>query len=170
MKRCHNTKANAMHKHVRLESGRAKVAQIYPPELCQAICRGFKEQLEADRNGRFMSAELGGEKIGDGCGMKAEAEKIKKHLPIADEDNDVEMMIAWDDESGAVLEPKVAMAARKEEIEYVRKMDLYTKVPIKECVMKTGKQPISTSWIDVNKGDAQNPNYRSRLVAREINT
>ena len=143
MKRCPNNKANTVHKHVRLESGRAKAAQIYPPELCQAICRGFKEQLEADRNGRFMLAELGDEKTGDGRGMKAEAEKIKKHLPTADEDNDGEMMIAWDDVSGAALEPKAVIAARAEEIEYVRKMNLYTKVPIKACVIKTGKQPKS---------------------------
>ena len=32
----------------------------------------------------------------------------------------------------------------------------------------TGKQPIGCKWIDINKGDAKNPNYRSRLVAKEI--
>ena len=31
-----------------------------------------------------------------------------------------------------------------------------------------GKAPISVRWVDVNKGDDDNPNYRSRLVAREI--
>ena len=30
--------------------------------------------------------------------------------------------------------------------------------------------PISVRWVDINKGDADNPNYRSMLVAREINT
>ena len=28
--------------------------------------------------------------------------------------------------------------------------------------------PISTKWIDTNKGDAVHPNIRSRFVAREI--
>ena len=60
--------------------------------------------------------------------------------------------------------------ARKEEVEYIRKMNLYTKVPIKECLEKTGKQPIQTMWIDVNKGDNTNPNYRSRFVGKEFNT
>ena len=32
------------------------------------------------------------------------------------------------------------------------------------------KDPITVRWIDINKGDAQTPNYRSRLVAREIYT
>ena len=35
---------------------------------------------------------------------------------------------------------------------------------------QTGKGPISVRWIDINKGDKECPNYRSRLVAREINT
>ena len=45
---------------------------------------------------------------------------------------------------------------------------IYTKRPISECVRVTGKQPIGTKWIDINKGDTANPNYRSRLVAKEI--
>ena len=35
---------------------------------------------------------------------------------------------------------------------------------------KAGKKPIAVRWVDVNKGDDENPNYRSRLVAKEINT
>ena len=34
----------------------------------------------------------------------------------------------------------------------------------------TGKKPIAVRWIDVNKGDAKNPNMRSRVVAKEFNT
>merc|ERR1712218_164332 len=55
-------------------------------------------------------------------------------------------------------------------MEYVHKMRLYDKVPIKECRRITGKMPITVRWIDINKGDADSPNYRSRIVAREINT
>ena len=39
-----------------------------------------------------------------------------------------------------------------------------------ECLKKTARQPIGVRWIDINKGDNDQPNYRSRLVAREINT
>ena len=31
-----------------------------------------------------------------------------------------------------------------------------------------GEPPITVKWIDTNKGDDENPNYRSRLVAREV--
>ena len=33
----------------------------------------------------------------------------------------------------------------------------------------TGKAPIGCRWIDINKGDDEHPEYRSRLVAKEIN-
>ena len=34
----------------------------------------------------------------------------------------------------------------------------------------TGRPPISVRWVEVNKGDDDNPNYCSCLVAREIRT
>ena len=42
-------------------------------------------------------------------------------------------------------------------------------MPIKECREKTGKAPIRTKWLGVNKGDDTCPNYRCRLVAQEVN-
>ena len=43
-------------------------------------------------------------------------------------------------------------------------------MPTSECIAKTGKQQIATRWIDVNKQDASNPLYRSRLVGKEVTT
>ena len=43
------------------------------------------------------------------------------------------------------------------------------KVPVDECYEKTGKAPIGARWVGVNKGDIVHPEYRSRLVAQEIN-
>ena len=51
----------------------------------------------------------------------------------------------------------------------VKKHGVYKKVPIQECWDTTGKKPIGVRWVDVNKGDKVNPDYRSRLVAKEIN-
>ena len=43
--------------------------------------------------------------------------------------------------------------------------------PVEECWERTGKDPIKTKWVDTNKtNDTSNPNYRSRLVAREFKT
>ena len=49
-------------------------------------------------------------------------------------------------------------------------MGVYRKVDKSVCWEATGKAPIPVRWIDINKGDSTNPNYRSRLVAKEYRT
>ena len=48
------------------------------------------------------------------------------------------------------------------------KHNVYEKVDTQECWDNTGKEPIGTRWVDVNKGDDVNPECRSRIVAQEI--
>ena len=59
--------------------------------------------------------------------------------------------------------------ARAEDMREFKKHGVYTKVPIEECMRETGNKPIGHRWVDIDKGDRNNPNYRSRLVAKEIN-
>ena len=54
------------------------------------------------------------------------------------------------------------------EIAYVRKKGVWRKIPRSEA-RKRGIKIVSTRWIDINKGDKWNPNYRSRFVAKEYN-
>ena len=89
------------------------------------------------------------------------AKKIRETYRVVAEDDDDEPETAWDDSSGVALRPIAVRAARVEETSYVRKVGLYTKVPVKERLVKTGKHSISASWIDISKGDATNPNFRS---------
>ena len=61
-------------------------------------------------------------------------------------------------------------AARKEEIKYFREMGVYVEVDVSEAWTETGKAPIAVRRVDINNGDTQTPNYRSRFVAKEFNT
>ena len=74
-----------------------------------------------------------------------------------------------DDISGAPLDSKLVHEARADEIKGAEKCGVWTKVPLSECYARTGKQPVGTRWVDINKGDEGEPNYRSRLVGREFN-
>ena len=76
----------------------------------------------------------------------------------------------WDDMSGKQLNSEAVKQARAEEMAYVRSYNLYTKVPESEAWEVTGKAPIGTRWIDINKGSDSQPDHRSRLVAQEIKT
>ena len=80
------------------------------------------------------------------------------------------MWFATDDVSGTSLDPRLVKKPRQEEMRYFKEMGVYVKVPKQECWSQTGKGPIAVRWIDINKGDTENPCYRSRLVAKEFKT
>ena len=48
--------------------------------------------------------------------------------------------------------------------------NVWDEVPISECWAETGKAPIPMRWIDINTGAQEDPNYKSRLVAKEYKT
>ena len=75
---------------------------------------------------------------------------------------------AWDDVTGMPLDRAAVQAARREEIEYVRSKNVWTKVPRAEAA-RQGMKVVKTRWIDINKGDDEKPVYRSRFVAKEFN-
>ena len=47
-------------------------------------------------------------------------------------------------------------------------MRVWRKVPRSEAYAATGKPPIGTRWVDIDKGDSGSPKVRSRIVAQEI--
>ena len=71
---------------------------------------------------------------------------------------------------GKTVHPDLVKRAREEYMKHIRNLNVYCKVPIEQCVKATGKSPIGTRWVDINKSDDANPQYRSRLVAKEVNT
>ena len=75
---------------------------------------------------------------------------------------------AWDDVKDEWLDPECVKAARAEEMEFLKKEQLYVKVPLEDCFATTGKPPTGVRWIDTNKGSGEKPNYRSRLVAKDF--
>ena len=75
-------------------------------------------------------------------------------------------MLFWDDVSGRALRPDLVRDAREDERRGCVEANVFTKVPIKMCYDVTGEPPISTRWIDINKGYDENPVYRSRLVGK----
>ena len=75
---------------------------------------------------------------------------------------------AWDDVSAAPLDPTKVVAARKLEITYAEKKPVWKKIPRSQAKAR-GWKVIRSRWIDINKGDDDNPNYRSRMVGKEFN-
>ena len=72
-----------------------------------------------------------------------------------------------DDVNGGILPTEEVKKARSLEMDYLYKQGVYRVVKRSEIAAE-GIKPIEVRWIDTNKGDPEHPNYRSRLVVREI--
>ena len=102
--------------------------------------------------------------VADAMAMAMErAEKIKREATE-------EMPKFWDDVKGGYLDAKLVDEARRKEMEYVRRMGLYTKVPRRMAWERTGKGPVKTRWVDTDKAHGGEANIRSRIVGMEYKT
>ena len=109
-KKCPNRSGQVHHRHVTLEGGRTKSAQVYPEGLCRAIGQGLTHQLEVDKKGKFMLAKLGGTEEE----MHDVQQQLHQEFPTAEEDDEKELTSAWDDVTGGALDPEKVKAARQE--------------------------------------------------------
>ena len=80
---------------------------------------------------------------------------------------DITSSLAWDDLTGMKLEAGRVIEARAKEVTYLREKRVYDKVH-RQYAMRNKWKVIKTRWIDINKGDDDNPVYRSRLVGKEF--
>lgn len=74
----------------------------------------------------------------------------------------------YDDLIGKMLEYDEAAEARFDEIEALRRMGVWEVAPISQCSERTGRRKINSRWVDINKGDNETKNDRSRYVAMEV--
>ncbi len=74
----------------------------------------------------------------------------------------------YDAISGEVLNGVLIKKAREAEMETFKKNGVYEKVLLEERWRVTGKALLAVKWVDANRGDEEKPEYRCRLVAKEI--
>lgn len=154
-------KCTGDHRHVHLVNGRARKAQVYPAKLVRAILKAIKRELH-------NCGELShfGEAIGIGPVPASVSNEPQEEMVV--EENIPEKGMYFDTVTGTPLETSKVLAARAEEMAWIEKQGIYVVVDEQECWDETGKPPITLKWVDKNKGDDSRPNYRSRLVVREV--
>ena len=150
--------------HGDLRDGKASECQEYPELFCKIICEAVKRELETvEWRNRLCKRH----DISDVFEKLMSIQRKTEQLATPPEEDHITALYEGlefvDDVTGAPLDKDKAVQARKLEIDYFRQMGVYTKVA-REAWMKV----ITTRWIDVNKGDEKSPNYRARLVGREI--
>ena len=134
-----------------LVNGRTQEAQVYQKGLCQAICTGLRQQMIVDTQGQFLLAQVGGNAGGEEV-VKV-ANQFQTQYRVVEEIEGEEFETACDDVSVEQLDPKAVKVARAEEVEYIHKMHLYTKVPIAEChVTLCGKPRVCIPLVRIASG------------------
>ena len=117
-KNCEGAHTHESGRHASLFNGKAKQAQVYPPALCDAICRGLVEQIDMDKRGQFHIASLSVDDAEKGWQKKSviisNLRRAEEGKPTATEDLDHELQVAWDDVSGAELDAGMVRKARQE--------------------------------------------------------
>ncbi|CAK0798924.1 unnamed protein product, partial [Prorocentrum cordatum] len=138
------------YRHVRpVGFQKVRSTQIYPPRLMYAILRVVRDQLVHR--------------------MELSSMDICTAGPIADEPevySDEQWKTYYDDVNGGIPPTKLVEDASQLERDWVAKEGVYTKVP-REVMESEGATAIPLLWIDTNKGDANKPVVRSRLVVME---
>lgn len=132
--------------------GRSKRTEVCPNELCREIRIGLKDQTYED--GRLQAGSLGSL-----CPIDDDGTSYKEYKNCE----------VWDDLSGTPLKKEGVIKVRIDEISQLQNHSVYSKKPLQESYEVTGKGPIGVRWIDINKGDETDEEYRSKLVAQEVN-
>ena len=145
-------KCDGKHVHQPLIGGRAAGAARYPRELCRAICQGLMEEMRRVKEGLKKVLAV---KPGDEVGENGEHENWNLEWAV-------------DDLTGCELDGKAVKAARRKEMGYIYDKKVWKKISRAEA-KRQGWKIIKTRWIDINKGDSDNPDIRSRLVGKEFN-
>ncbi len=134
----------------------AKEAAKYPRALCKAILKGVRNQMRFD--GLIKS----------GCfGVQAADDEVEIEKNLRGPEQGFSGAYR-DDLTGQVLKDELVQAARAKELAFFYSKRVWLKVPKAQARTRNGRPPISVRWVDVNKGDDICPNYRSRLVARQM--
>ena len=124
-------------------------------EASRAIDLGVREGMRLHRSGLWKIAEVTTEST------------LSTNLPQSVDPEEELWASAWDDITGHSLDPKEVARARGKEMQYIHDKRVWTKIP-RARARQNGWPVIATRWIDIDKGDPQNPNHRSRLVAKEF--
>ena len=97
--------------------------------------------------------------------VNQEADDLEDEGEIQDYQEDV-----YDNRTGELLDAKLTKRAENEEMTYMEQLEVGIESTEEECLAKTGKAPVTTKWVRVNKGTSSNPFIRAGLVARDFKT
>ena len=141
------------HRHCNIFSGGAHTMRIierYPVRLVNVVLKALRQEVKK----RYQLGALE-------AGQHVDEPDVWLTSPEYYEE-------IYDAITGVRLDPALVAKARNTEMRFlVDELNAYKYDSVDNCLKTTGKRPIPVKWVDVNKGDAQRPEVRSRLAVAE---
>ena len=169
------------HKHRHLTGGRCAEAAFYPIELIRAILRGIKETAMHKQLKREQVCPLTEyiNAVDEDAGGEVQASEVPStHVkrygqPGAklriDFENDQFRPQYVDEYTGEILEHRLIKEAMVEELSYFCEKEVWMIEDIRNMQAIADHVLVKSRWVLCNKGDAEHPDMRARLVACEVN-
>ena len=120
-----------------------------------------------ERNSQHLQSDLSATGTTDPTQHRLSLPKLEI-LAIDADETPPEEWEAEEDVKGGPLDPREVKAARQKEIQYLWDMEVYGYSTEAEARAQTGRNPVGLKWVDTNKGSAEAPRYRSRLVCTDV--
>ena len=127
---------------------RAKLAEVYPLARCQAMSRGMARHKLLDETGNCSSGVMSRRQLSSMMSSVKWKDEVHEeeggcdHIGTRPQDGRAlfkEEMTAYDDVTGADLDPKLVKKARQDEMASFRKMNAYTRCPRSKDSEEGGK-------------------------------
>ena len=185
-----STRCDGSHSHQHLIGGRAAAAAYYPPKLISQILRGMRDTADAahveheftpEMSIAMMNAALHHDqpatsliaayRESDLAHSNAQRKVIFKYL----DGKEVSLSLDGnfkpqykDEYTNEYLPYEATKDAMLDELHYFCDV-VFCGVSTEEAMRDTGGKVVGCRWVNCNKGDAENPDVRCRLVAQEVN-
>ena len=182
MAKCLQKRCDRSHVHQQLVGGRAAAAAFYPLPLIRAILKGMRDTAIAEGgNLDFRTDEINAIQAVKITSKAAPTEPAKTGssdssqvtmvsggvLPIGYKDENYKTKYL-DEYTGETLPETLIRAAIREELDYFN--DRVWQICTKDDMAKYDDHIfVRSRWVMCNKGDAEVPDCRARLVACEVN-
>ena len=150
-----------------------RATEQYSDEFCRAVVKGAllvrEERMSRAWRHKPCKNMITGMRNVQFAGVVDEDIKADQVDDMCDPVDDAHLTLDYvDARTGEELQPKLVRDARMEEMRCFQKLAVYSHASI-SCMRATPNwKLIGVTWVDVNKGSAAQPKYRSRLCAQEF--
>ena len=151
--------------HIRLLNGRAKACEKYPPRPVAEILRALRQSMRAAGCGEAQGLTGRDRQLTIAAVEAGSTLEEPKLLSIFDSTDSAQEF--RDRRTGLPLNPEMVKKAREFEMQNMDELKFLEDRDRDTCMAETGRPPILTDWVDIDKGDSIKPNYRSSSVCQE---